>query len=53
MRSGRYKYYQEDGSKPFAYDLAKDPGEQSRIFSDDFSADVCVLEKALKELMSK
>ena len=53
VRSGRYKYYQEDGSKPFAYDLAKDPGEQNRVFSDDFPAGVHSLKRTLKELMSK
>ncbi len=53
VRSGRYKFYQEDGSKPFAYDLAKDPDEQNRVFSDDFPAGVHSLGRTLKELMSK
>jgi arylsulfatase A-like enzyme len=53
VRSARYKYYQAAGDEQFAYDLAKDPGEQHRIPIADFPEEVRMLRRRLEQLMSK
>jgi len=49
LRSTRYKYCRQAGSKPFAYDLAKDPGEQNKIFAEVFTPEIITLKKALQK----
>lgn len=52
VRSTQYKYCQIAGIEPFAYDLVIDPDEQKKIGFDDFSQEVRLIKKHLKEWMS-
>jgi hypothetical protein len=49
VRSMRYKFYEENG-KAFAFDLARDPGEQHRILPADFTDDIKTLRQRLKAI---
>ncbi|UCG50105.1 MAG: hypothetical protein JSU94_10015, partial [Phycisphaerales bacterium] len=53
LRSTRYKYCRQARSEPFAYDLAKDPGEQHKIFAEVFTPEIIALQKALRTILEQ
>lgn len=51
VRSAHYKYCQEAKKESYAYDLAKDPGEQNMIIPEYFPDEVKLLEKNLRKFL--
>ncbi len=51
VRSARYKLYTNSSDELFAYDLLKDPKEQTPITFADFPPEVKILEQNLQDLM--